>query len=77
MNESLEDGISVGLVGRLPCKVVGEIRKGDLMVSSATPGYAEAWRDESNPPAGSVIGKALENKTGASTDVIEVVVGRI
>ena len=77
MNESLEDGISVGLVGRLPCKVVGEIRKGDLMVASDTAGHAEAWREESNPPAGSVIGKALENKTGASTDVIEVVVGKI
>ena len=77
MNESLEDGVSVGLVGRLPCKVIGEVRKGDLVVSSATPGHAEAWRDESNPPAGSVIGKALENKTGAGADVIEVVVGRI
>ena len=77
MNESLEDGISVGLVGRLPCKVVGEIRKGDLMVASDTAGHAEAWRDESNPPAGSVIGKALENKTGAGADVIEVVVGRL
>jgi hypothetical protein len=77
MNESLEDGVSVGLVGRLPCKVVGEVRKGDLMVSSDTAGHAEAWRDESNPPAGSVIGKALENKIGASADVIEVVVGKI
>ena len=77
MNESLEDGVSVGLVGRLPCKVVGEVRKGDLMVSSDTAGHAEAWRDESNPPAGSVIGKALENKIGAGADVIEVVVGRI
>jgi len=77
MNESLEDGISVGLVGRLPCKVVGEVRKGDLMVASDTAGHAEAWRDESNPPAGSVIGKALENKTGAGADVIEVVVGKI
>jgi hypothetical protein len=77
MNESLEDGVSVGLVGRLPCKVVGEVRKGDLMVSSDTAGHAEAWRDESNPPAGSVIGKALENKTGAGADVIEVVVGKI
>ena len=77
MNESLEDGISVGLVGRLPCKVVGEIRKGDLMVASDTAGHAEAWRDESNPSAGSVIGKALENKTGAGADVIEVVVGKI
>lgn len=77
MNESLEDGVSVGLVGRLPCKVVGEVRKGDLMVASDTAGHAEAWRDESNPPAGSVIGKALENKIGAGADVIEVVVGKI
>jgi len=77
MNESLEDGVNVGLVGRLPCKVVGEVRKGDLMVSSDTAGHAEAWRDESNPPAGSVIGKALENKIGAGADVIEVVVGKI
>ena len=70
------DGIAVGLVGRVPCKVIGEIRKGDLMVASDTPGHAEAWRDESNPYIGSVIGKALENKTGAGADVIEVVVGR-
>ena len=77
MNSALENSVAVGLQGRVPCKVVGEIRKGDLMVSSATSGHAEAWREESNPPMGSVIGKALENKTGASTDVIEVVVGRI
>ena len=76
MNSELE-GITVALVGRVPCKVVGEVRKGDLMVSSDTPGYAEAWREESNPPMGSVIGKALENKTGAGVDVIEVVVGRM
>jgi hypothetical protein len=75
MNSALENSVAVGLQGRVPCKVVGEIRKGDLMVSSATPGHAEAWREESNPPAGSVIGKALENKTGAGADVIEVVVG--
>ena len=74
---SESEGVAVGLIGRLPCKVLGEIRKGDLMVASATPGHAEAWREESNPPTGSVIGKALENKTGASVDVIEVVVGKI
>jgi hypothetical protein len=75
MNSS-SDGITVALLGRVPCKVIGEIRKGDLMVASDTPGHAQAWRDESNPYIGSVIGKALENKTGAGTDVIEVVVGR-
>jgi len=77
MNSALENSVAVGLQGRVPCKVVGEVRKGDLMVASDTAGHAEAWRDESNPPAGSVIGKALENKTGAGADVIEVVVGRI
>ena len=71
------EGATVALLGRVPCKVIGEIRKGDLMVASDTPGHAEAWRDESNPYIGSVIGKALENKTGAGADVIEVVVGRI
>src|SRR5210317_2119419 len=68
-------GATVALLGRVPCKVIGEIRKGDLMVASDTPGHAQAWRDESNPYIGSVIGKALENKTGAGADVIEVVVG--
>ena len=77
MNSALENSVAVGLQGRVPCKVVGEIRKGDMMVTSSTPGHAEAWREESNPPMGGVIGKALENKTGAGADVIEVVVGRL
>ena len=76
MNSDVE-GVVVGLMGRVPCKVIGEIRKGDLMVASDTPGHAEAWKDESNPMTGSVIGKALEDKYGASTGIIEVVVGKI
>ena len=76
MNSDVE-GVAVGLIGRVPCKVIGEIRKGDLMVASDTPGHAEAWKDESNPMTGSVIGKALEDKYGASTGIIEVVVGKI
>ena len=74
---SESDGVAVGLMGRVPCKVIGEIRKGDLMVASDTHGHAEAWKDESNPMTGSVIGKALEDKYGAGADVIEVVVGKI
>ena len=74
---SNSDGVAVGLIGRVPCKVIGEIRKGDLMVSSGTSGHAEAWKEESNPMTGSVIGKALEDKYGAGADVIEVVVGKI
>lgn len=77
MNSALENSVAVGLQGRVPCKVVGEIRKGDMMVSSATPGHAEAWLEDSNPPTGCVIGKALENKIDIGEGVIEVVVGRM
>ena len=77
MNSALENSVAVGLMGRVPCKVVGEITKGDRMVSSATPGHAEAWHEEGDPPMGSVIGKSLENKTGTGEGVVEVVVGRI
>jgi hypothetical protein len=75
MNNDLQNASTVALVGRVPCKVVGFIRKGDLMVSSDTDGHAEAWRDESSPPYGTVIGKSLENKDSRGTGVVEVVVG--
>jgi len=57
MNDNI-DGVSVALKGRVPCKVVGPVQKGDLLVTSATPGYAEAYRDGDNTLA--VIGIALE-----------------
>jgi hypothetical protein len=62
---------TVALTGRVPCRVTGTVRKGDLMVSA---GYGLA-RAEQDPRVGTVIGKALENHEGAD-GVIEVVVGR-
>jgi len=74
MNSMLEGNypVAVGLQGRVPCRVVGQVRKGDMMVSAGN-GKARA---EANPIYGSVIGKALENFDGAE-GVIEVVVGRV
>lgn len=63
---------AIALQGRVPTKVKGPVRKGDMMVSAGN-GYA---RSEANPKIGSVIGKALENFDGAE-GVIEVVVGRL
>ena len=77
MNADLTDGISVALIGRVPCKVIGTIHKGDILVSSLTPGHAEAHRDIHSPPAGSVIGKAIESKSNDGSGVIEVLVGRL
>ena len=74
MNGGLEgtNVVTVALTGRVPCRVTGTVRKGDLMVSNGD-GTA---RSEENPSVGSVIGKALENFDGA-TGTIEVVVGRV
>jgi hypothetical protein len=74
MNSDQEGGIYIALTGRVPCKVVGKIRKGDMLVASGAPGIATA---EKNPALGSVIGKALQDYDGQTIGVIEVVVGRI
>jgi hypothetical protein len=73
MNSELQGTkAAIALQGRVPCRVVGVVRKGDMMVSAGN----GAARAEANPKIGSVIGKALENFDG-SEGVIEVVVGRV
>jgi hypothetical protein len=74
MNNDLkgETVIKLALQGRVPCKVRGKIRKGDMLVSGGN-GYA---RPSSDPVIGTVIGKALENFDGGE-GIIEVVVGRL
>ena len=59
----------VALAGRVPCKVTGSIRKGDLLTSSAMAGHAEAGEFK----GGAMVGKALEDFDGES-GVIEVLV---
>jgi hypothetical protein len=64
--------VPVALTGRVPVKVTGIIRKGDMMVATSN-GRARA---EADPVMGSVIGKALADFDGQE-GVIEVVVGRL
>ena len=61
----------VALRGRVPCRVTGSIRKGDLLVTSSVPGHACSMSDE--VPAMAVVGRALEDHEGG-TGVIEIVV---
>jgi len=65
--------VCIALVGRVPCKVVGRVKKGDMLTTSATPGYAVR---ASAPTLGAVIGKALEDKDSGEAGVIEIAVGR-
>jgi hypothetical protein len=68
--------IEVALVGRVPCFVVGTIRKGDRLVSSSVPGVATRL-DMSQYQPGCIIGKALEAYDSETVGTIEVAVGRI
>jgi hypothetical protein len=61
----------IALKGRVPCRVIGPILKGDLLVTSAVPGYAERAQTSDHPSA--VLGRALEEFGGAE-GVIEVMV---
>ena len=61
----------IALKGRVPCKVTGTVKKGDLLVTSIYAGYACSKSKNDDPNA--VIGKALENFDGG-LGVIEVLV---
>jgi hypothetical protein len=71
-----EHTLEVALVGRVPCSVVGTIRKGDRLVSSDLPGVAQALNINLYQP-GCIVGKALEEYNSSEPGVIEVAVGRI
>jgi hypothetical protein len=67
--------LPVALTGRVPCQVQGPVRKGDVLVSSATPGVAQ--RIGANWQPGCVLGKAMEVIDTAEIQTIEVAVGRL
>jgi len=75
MNSECE-GIKVliALQGRVPCRVVGKIRKGDLIVTSNIPGVAISVGGVAQP--GTIIGKSLEDFDSDHIGTIEVAVGR-
>ena len=76
MNSELQGDhvTAIALQGRVPVKVVGVVRKGDLIQTASKEGYGIA---NNTPGVGTVIGKALEAKDDPGTGTIEVVVGRV
>ena len=76
MNSALEGDHVVGLAlqGRVPCKVIGRVQKGDMLVTSAVPGYAIV---NNSPGVGEVLGKAVGEKEDAEKGIVEIVVGRV
>lgn len=75
------DGLPVALRGRVPCKIIGPVAKGDLLVTSDVEGYAKSlnqyqdWAITFNVDTGnSVFAKSLEDNDTSGPIVIEVVV---
>ena len=76
MNSKLEGDtvVPLALQGRVPCKVIGRVEKGDMIVTSSVAGYGMV---NNQPTMGTVIGKAVGIKTDTSRGWVEVVVGRV
>ena len=69
------NGVAVALRGKVPCKVEGPVRKGDLLVTNVTPGTATTLtHDSPTPPAFCVIGKSLETDESTGIKLINIIV---
>ena len=68
------DGVAVALRGRVPCKVIGNVNKGDVLVASDTPGYAMVGAISHTLSPLQIIGRSLESKTDAQPGIIEIIV---
>lgn len=67
--------VAVALVGRVPCQVVGIVKKGDRLVASDITGVATGLDNAKYQP-GCIIGKALEAYNSEQVGTIEIAVGR-
>lgn len=78
MNSELEGEfvVNIALVGRVPCKVMGPVRKGTVLVTSEHAGVAMAI-DNSKFVPGCIIGKAMQDHLENNIiKTIEISVGR-
>jgi hypothetical protein len=73
MNDKAK-GLPVALMGKVKCKVVGHINKGDML--SAHPQHNGVAKKTFDPQVGEVIGKALEDYDSTEIGTINIVVGR-
>ena len=65
---------AVALRGRVPVRVVGVVSKGDVLVTSSTPGVAKVGTDPHFIGAACIVGKALTDKLHAGEGIVEVLV---
>jgi hypothetical protein len=70
--------VAVALEGRVPVKVIGQVKKGQRLLSSEEPGVARAPTDyemQEYMDWYRIVGRALEDKTTEGIGLVEVAVG--
>lgn len=72
MNDGVQ-GLPVALRGRVPVRVTGPVAKGDLLVTSTTPGYARSVGSDTGFGL-RIFAKALESNPNNKTKIIEAVI---
>ena len=66
----------VALTGRVPCYVIGPVKKGDRLVSSNTAGVATVIDpNEVFENYTAIIGRALEDNNDSEIKLVEILVG--
>ena len=68
------NGVAVALRGRVPCKVTGVVKKGDVLIASNTPGHAMVAADPKSLSPLQIIGRSLQTKTDAQPGVVAIIV---
>ena len=68
------NGVAVALRGRVPCKVTGVVKKGDVLIASNTPGHAMVAADPESLSPLQIIGRSLQTKTDSQPGVVEILV---
>lgn len=70
--------VPIALEGRVPCRVIGQVKKGDRLLASEEPGIARVASEYELQEVNDwyrIVGRALEDKTTEGIGLVEVVVG--
>lgn len=69
-----EFDLPVALTGRVPCRVIGTVKKGQRLMASGLEGAACAWNESYGLLA--IVGRSLVDKHTSNVETIEIFVGK-
>jgi len=69
-----EEFLPIALRGKVPVKVIGRVKKGDILVTSGVAGHAVSVEDGSQVHAVAIVAKALEEKVTDESGVVMAVI---